>query len=183
VPANDLDSATAKFGDLKVENPEGEKLGKVDGFIIHVDTAQPYYVVVDSGGWFSSKNYLVPIAFARLDPERHLMQADLSRERIKRFPGFDKDEFEKLSDQELEQFARSTASACSVTESVFADAGPWPEWQTYYRQPDWWQSHYSSEERAGADGVTAGAALPKREQSQADQQPAMVRDSATPRRD
>ena len=184
VKADDLNSETVKFDRLKVENPQGEKLGKVDGFIIDVDNARPYYVVVDSGGWFKSKNYLVPIGFSVLDPERKVILADLSRERIRRFPGFDKDEFEKLSGQELEQFARATASVCSVTEvMVFDDPEPWSEWQPHYQQPDWWESNYYSPERAGAKRVTAGAALPKREERQADRQPAIARDSATPRRD
>jgi len=89
------------------------------------------------------------------------MLADLTRDRIKRFPGFDKDEFEKLSDQELEQFAQSTASACAVT-GVFVVSGtrPWPDWQPDYRQPDWWQSNYSRSDRAGARAVTAGAEMP-----------------------
>ena len=112
--ADDLDDTSVRFAGMKVENAQGEKLGTVDGFIIDVDTARPYYVVVDSGGWFKSKHYLVPVGHARLDGERGVMLADLTRERIKRFPGFDKDEFVKLSDQELEQFAQSTASACGV---------------------------------------------------------------------
>jgi len=157
VNADDLDAATVKFGDLSVENPEGEKLGKVDGFIIDVDTARPYYVVVDSGGWFKSKRYLVPIGHAALDPDRKLMLADLTRDRIKRFPGFDKDEFEKLSDQELERFAQSTASACVVT-GVFVVSGtrPWRDWQPDYRQPDWWQSNYYRSDRAGSKGGSDG---------------------------
>src|SRR3989442_12607459 len=160
VNADDLDDTTVKFASMRVENAQDEKLGTVDGFIIDVDTARPYYVVVDSGGWFKSKHYLVPVGHARLDEERGVMLADLTRERIKRFPGFDKDEFAKLSDQELEQFAQSTAAACSVTEIVIVSDVPWSEWHPHYEQPDWWQSNYYRPERAGSAGVTAGAGMP-----------------------
>jgi hypothetical protein len=184
VNADDLDDTSVKFASMNVENVQGEKLGTVDGFIIDVDTARPYYVVVDSGGWFKSKHYLVPVGHARLDGERGVMLADLTRERIKRFPGFDKDEFEKLSDQELEQFAQSTASAWSVTEIVIVSDVPWSEWQPLYLQPDWWQSNYYRPERAGSAGVTAGAEVPsKREASQHEREPELARDSAKRRRD
>ena len=182
--ADDLDDTSVRFAGMKVENAQGEKLGTVDGFIIDVDTARPYYVVVDSGGWFKSKHYLVPVGHARLDGERGAMLADLTRERIKRFPGFDKDEFVKLSDQELEQFAQSTASACGVTEIVIVSDVPWFEWQPHYEQPDWWQSNYYRPERAGSAGVTAGAEMPsKRETSQREPEPESARDSANRRRD
>src|SRR2546428_9516769 len=157
VNADDLDDTSVKFASMKVENAQGEKLGSVDGFIIDVDTARPYYLVVDSGGWFKSKHFLVPVGYARLDEERVVMLADLTRERIKRYPGFDKDEFAKLSDQELEQFAQSTAAACSVTEIVIVSDVPWSEWQPHYLQPDWWQSDYYRPERAGSAGGTGGA--------------------------
>ena len=110
------------------------------------------------------------------------MRADLTRERIKRFPGFDKNEFEKLSDQELKQFAQSTASACCVTDIVIVSDDLWTE--PHYEQPDWWQSNYYRPERAGSSGVTAGAEMPsKRETSQREREPDLVHDSTTRRRD
>jgi hypothetical protein len=183
VNADDLDDTSVKFGSLKVQNAEGAKLGTVDGFIIDVDTARPYYVVVDSGGWFKSKYYLVPVGHARLGSDRGVMLADLTRDRIKRFPGFDKDEFEKLSDLELEQFAQSTTSACCVTDIVVVSDAPWCEWHPHYEQPDWWQSNYYRPDRAGSAGVTAGAEIPsKGEPSRRDREPAMAHDAAKTRR-
>ena len=184
VDVGDLDDTSGKFASMKVENAQGEKLGTVGGFVVDVDTARPYYVVVDSGGWFKTKHYLVPVGHARLDEARGVMLADLTRERIERFPGFDKDEFEKLSDRELQQFAQSTASACSVTDIVIVSDVPWSEWEPQYEEPDWWQSNYYRPERAGSAGVTAGAEMPsKRETTRGDREPEMARDSAKSRRD
>ncbi len=54
VEASDLDNSTFDFDGLDVENSSGYKLDDVDGFILDADTGRPYYVVVDSKGWFSA---------------------------------------------------------------------------------------------------------------------------------
>src|SRR5690242_2113683 len=92
VDADDLDDSTVKFDGMDVKNTAGEKLGDVDGFILDVASGRPYYVVVDSGGWFKSKLYLIPIGHARLSTGDDHLLADLTRERINRFPGFDRKE-------------------------------------------------------------------------------------------
>ena len=50
---------------MDVESPSGEHLGDVDGFIVDSESGRPYYVVVDAGGWFKSKHFLLPIGHAR----------------------------------------------------------------------------------------------------------------------
>lgn len=39
---------------------DGEKLGKIDDVIVDHSTGQIRYAVVDAGGWFSSKKFVVP---------------------------------------------------------------------------------------------------------------------------
>src|ERR1700712_5109133 len=90
VDAGDLDDETVEFDGLKVRNAQMETLGHVDGFIVDSTTARPYYVVVDSGGWFKSKNYLLPVGHARMDGDNDALVVDLAKDRIERFPGFDK---------------------------------------------------------------------------------------------
>jgi len=103
VDAGDLDDDTIDFDGLDVDSPTGEHLGTVDGFIVDRDTGRPFYVVVDSGGWFKSKRFLMPIGHARLesDNDGDSLEVDISRDRIDRFPGFDKREFEKFSAEDL----------------------------------------------------------------------------------
>src|SRR5215216_3109549 len=112
VEAADLGDTEIDFDNLPVQNPAGEKLGEVEGFIIDADHGRPYYVVVDAGGWFKSKHYLVPVGHVSFDAARQAFAASLTRERIQGFPGFDLDEFEKLSDDELEQLDLNIASVC-----------------------------------------------------------------------
>ena len=157
VDAADLGDADIEFEGLDVRNGGGEKLGDVDGFIIDADSGTPYYVVVDSGGWFKSKHFLLPVGHARFDPARQMFVADLERDRIDRFPGFDKDAFEKLSDEELEQIDLRTAAVCCPSDVVSSTTGAWGDRWSHYRQPDWWQSNYYRPDRAGARGIVAGA--------------------------
>ena len=101
VDAGDLDDPTIDFDGMDVESHANEKLGDIDGFIVDVRAARPYYVVVDAGGWFTSKFFLLPVGHAALDSRRHRLIADVSRERVERFPGFDLEEFSRLSEAEL----------------------------------------------------------------------------------
>jgi len=157
VDAGDLDDSTVDFDGLDVRNTAGEKLGDVDGFILDVENGRPYYVVVDSGGWFKSKLYLIPIGHARLAADDDALIADLTRERIERFPGFDRDEFETLSDDEIDRMDDQLAAACCPTELRNQSAASRADRWSHYRYPDWWQSNYYRPDRAGARGVTAGA--------------------------
>ena len=72
VDVKDLD-AEAKFGEMEVLSSDGEKLGRLDGFIIDETSARPYHVVVSAGHWFTHKHFLVPIwtrLGERLDADR-----------------------------------------------------------------------------------------------------------------
>src|SRR5262245_19188840 len=95
--AGRIETSDFAVNGMQVRNDALERLGKVEGFIVDSDSGQPYYVVVDAGGWFKSKDYLVPIGLTRLDGDHDSLIVDLSKDRIRRFPGFDKDEFSKLS--------------------------------------------------------------------------------------
>jgi hypothetical protein len=142
--ASELDADVADFDGLEVESPSGEHLGKVDGFIVDRDSGRPYYVVVDSGGWFKSKRFLMPIGHARLesDAEGDALEVDITRDRIDRFPGFDKKEFEKFSEADLKRFNDETCAICAVTEVTFSSLEPFSAaWERPdYRRPDWWRA-------------------------------------------
>jgi hypothetical protein len=179
VSAGDLDDSVIDFDGLDVENAGGESLGDVNGFILDADSAQPYYVVVDSKGWFKTKHYLLPVGHAQLDPEQKRLIADLSRDRIKKFPGFDLDKFEKWTEDDLVRFTSDTADACCVDVTIVTTepAAPWHA-APHYQMPGWWDSNYYRPDRAGAKGVVAGAQWSPRETTQADRQPAVAHDKS-----
>jgi hypothetical protein len=153
VDAGEIDN-DAEFEGMPVESPTGEKLGKVEGFIVDSASARPYYVVVDAGGWFKSKHFLLPIGHARLssDDDREAIVAGLSRDRIDRFPGFNKDEFQKMSSEDLKRFNDATCEACSMTLVTYSATEPYTAaWdRPDYAYPDWWSAQPTLPSRMGS---------------------------------
>lgn len=140
--AGDIEDSRVDFDGLDVHNPAGEKLGDVDGFIIDRDSHRPYYVVVDSGGWFSSRRYLVPIGHARLDTDNDSLRIDIGRETIERFPAFDADRFEEMPEEEATRLNEQVLTACCPAEvkgRQFEGRWDYDAW-SHYQVPDWWQS-------------------------------------------
>jgi len=134
VDAKDLDESGMKFDGLDVEGSDGEKLGEGEGSIIDVAARRPRHVAV-SAGWFFHKHFLLPIGHVTLQEGGTKLRADLTKERANRFPGFDKDQFEHLTTEELEQLDRTLASAS-------ADEGLGGELDRHYQTPDWWQTSF-----------------------------------------
>jgi hypothetical protein len=117
-----------------------EKLGVVDGFIVDNVSMRPYYVVVDSDGWFKSTHFLVPIGHATLDDDRDAIVVDIPKEQIERFPGFDRNRFETLSQDDIRRMNDAICTITSGTVVRFAAGDPMSAaWsRPEYRQPDWW---------------------------------------------
>jgi hypothetical protein len=117
VAAEDLDHAMVDFNHLHVVSTSGEKLGVVDGFVVDIAVVRPHYVVVHAGKWFGSKYVLLPIGHLAFDSVARTLVADVSRDRIAGHPGFDRDEWERISDQEIERFDRVMKSIGAATET------------------------------------------------------------------
>lgn len=73
-----------------VYGPEDEKLGKVDDVIFDSDNGQIRYLVVDTGGWLSSRRFLVPpeelTPSSKHDKD---FSMSLTKAQIERFPALD----------------------------------------------------------------------------------------------
>lgn len=151
VDASDLDNSTIKFDGMNVDSTAGEKLGDVDGVVVDVSSGRPYYVVVDAGGWFRSKYFLLPIGHVAMSASQDRLTADVDKSRVERYPGFDRGEFEKLSDNELERMAGQIADACCPT--TIAATTVWTA-SAHYTSPDWWKSDYY---RGAGSGVPSSS--------------------------
>jgi hypothetical protein len=103
----------------------------VEGFIVDIRQRRPRHVVV-AAGWFIHKHFLLPMGHVTLSPDRSVLLADISKERIESFPGFEKAEFEKLDTSQLAQFDRRMASVCTGKDVT--------ELETHYRVPEGWES-------------------------------------------
>jgi len=154
VPVKELDRSKMSFENFTVEDPAAEKFGKLEGFIIDVDKAIPYYVVVNAGGWFHSKHVLVPIGHVALDSESKRLIADVSKERVKRFPGFDLDLFPKLTGEDLDRMADEIASVCCPDLIVIepAEFVSRVEVWAHYRTPVWWDTRFYTDRPRSGEG-------------------------------
>jgi hypothetical protein len=171
--AGDVDSAglDVNFNGLQVQGPDANKIGNVDGFIIDTEARRVTYVVIDSGGWFTSRRLLLPIGHAALSADRRAIQTDVTRDTLRRLPEFDDSRFREFTDDELRAFERNTVVACCPDEPLEeVSVGSWGyDSRRHYQEPDWWkQSRYDSERLRPIDSrierrpgaATAAAAEP-----------------------
>ena len=75
---------------------DNEKLGKIDDVIFDHSSGTIRYAVVDSGGWLSSKKFLVAADRIRPDSEHEDdFYADMTKEQIEALPRYDEDSFKQ----------------------------------------------------------------------------------------
>ena len=95
--ANDIRGA-------KIYGLNDEKLGEIDDVVFDQDSGGIVYVVVDTGGWLSSKKFLVPPNEVRPSLQhRDDYLVDLTKQQIEGFPAYDGESLsseEKWSDYE-----------------------------------------------------------------------------------
>ncbi len=81
-----------------------EKLGKIDDVVFDHSDGTIRYVVVDTGGWLSTKKFLIPAEGLRLSPKHSGdFEVSLNKSQIERFPPYkesDLDSAEEWADYE-----------------------------------------------------------------------------------
>jgi sporulation protein YlmC with PRC-barrel domain len=87
---SDQQEAAGDIRGSKVYGPNDHKLGDINDVIFDEATGAIVYVVVDTGGWLSSKKFLVPPQRIRpsLQHENDYL-VDLTKEQIESFPPYD----------------------------------------------------------------------------------------------
>lgn len=139
IEADKIEDRTLALKDMKVRNNADEKLGTVDGLIVDGDSGRTYYIVVDAPGWFTSKQWLLPIGQAHLDADRDALVAKMSKDQVSRFPGFDKEQFETLSESDIKRLNDDIGMVLEPTASYQADEPYYEAWsRRFYEYPDWW---------------------------------------------
>jgi hypothetical protein len=143
--ADDLDDSVVDFDGLDVRGTDGSKLGDVDGFLVDPASGRVLYTVVDSGGWFSSRRFLVPIGHATVDSGARALRVDVSRDSLGGYPEFDEERFSTLSDADFKTYEHRMAAVC-CPDDVSGDA--WrSETGRHYRQPAWWSTGAYGQDR------------------------------------
>jgi len=86
----DVNEAADDIRGSKVYGFNNEKLGEIDDVVFDQDTGGIIYLVVDTGGWLSSKKFLVPPAEVRPSVQhRNDYLVELTKEQIESFPPYD----------------------------------------------------------------------------------------------
>jgi len=94
----DVKEAADDIRGSKVYGFNDEKLGEIDDVVFDQDSGRIVYVVVDTGGWLSSKKFLVPPREVRPSVQhRDDYLVELTQEQIESFPPYDS---EALSSEE-----------------------------------------------------------------------------------
>ena len=106
--AGDLDDSNVDFSTLDVHGSDDAELGDLDGFIVDTDSARVVYAVVDSGGWFRSRHFAVPIGQAQVDTGRRRLNVNVTRGAAKEFPDFNPKDLRRFSDDEIRAFEQRT---------------------------------------------------------------------------
>jgi ferritin-like metal-binding protein YciE len=104
VSAGDL--GTFPYARYRITTPDHEDIGAIDGFIVDGDSARPVYYVVDSGGWFTGRRYLLPVAQLELDEREAMFHTELTREQLRRYPEFSTTAFVAMNDDEAARYER-----------------------------------------------------------------------------
>jgi sporulation protein YlmC with PRC-barrel domain len=156
VDADDLDDKAVKFKGMEVDSVNGDKLGKVEGFIIDTSTGRPFHIVVGAGHLFTHKHFLLPVGHATLAPSNDKLIADVPKERVARFPGFDKDLFPKMSEEDINRLTEQLATACCPDEVIAVEVSAWDT--AHYTYPTWWQADFYRPDRADEAGMNIGGA-------------------------
>jgi hypothetical protein len=153
VDADKLDSRVLDLDGLDVRNQRNDHIGDVQGLLIDSVSGRPRYLVIDSGGWFRSRQFLLPIAHARLDENRRALRVDFDKETINRFPEMRSDRYDALTNEELQSYDEGVWRTSGVTRTTTADTYG----SDYNTSPSWWNSAaWASTPVPGTPTVTTG---------------------------
>lgn len=94
-------SATTLIGD-KVTNTAGENLGDIKDLMIDLDSGCVRYAVIDFGGFLGvgDKYFAVPWRALTVDQKNECIVFDIEKERLENAPGFDKDNWPDMANDE-----------------------------------------------------------------------------------
>lgn len=156
-----------RYREFRVRNAEHDDLGSLDGFVLENRTRRPLYAVIDSGGWFVGRRYLVPVGALQADEETQSLRTGLSRETLESYPEFNASAFLAMDDDEAVRYERRLLNIVAPGEARTGRAHhPSYDELEMYSQPTWLMTGIWMTEGSGF------AAVPPRAESDAAAPPA-----------
>ncbi len=91
--AYDVSDPAEDIRGSKVYGLDDEKLGKIEDVIFDHATGNIEYVVIDTGGWLTSKKFIVPAERLRASTEHDGdFSTDLTKQRVQALPAYDEND-------------------------------------------------------------------------------------------
>lgn len=101
-----FENADEDIRGAKVYGRNDDKLGKIDDVVFDHSTGEIQYAVVDTGGWLSTKKFLVPASRLRTSAKHDGdFEADLTKEQVQSFPAYNEKDLE--SEQNWGEYDRA----------------------------------------------------------------------------
>ena len=97
VPMDVIAQGRTDHAPLPVRNDD-EDLGTLDGLVAEGELGAARYAVVDAGGLLKHRRYLLPLKLLRFDERTHVLRVSLDKDVASRYPDFDRDEFQTMSE-------------------------------------------------------------------------------------
>jgi len=93
-------STSAILGD-SIVNRSGESLGKIEELMLDLEKGRVAYAVLSFGGFLGmgEKLFAVPFEALKLDASREHFTLDVDKDKLKKAPGFDKNNPPQASDR------------------------------------------------------------------------------------
>jgi ferritin-like metal-binding protein YciE len=133
IAASQLDYSRLSPHSLAVHNEMDDDLGDFDGLLIDTVSSNPQYIVVDASSVFVGRRYLLPVAYVRFDERGRLLRVNLEKDVAERYPPFNHDEFQAMSDQQVRGYERRLLGFFTTDEAAPATherSGAVPAWLT-----------------------------------------------------
>ena len=86
---------------IKVVNPANEDLGKICEVMLDKESGRVAYAVLESGSFLGvgGKLFALPWSSIKYDPEKEAFLLDVEKEKLKKAPGFDKNNWPDMADR------------------------------------------------------------------------------------
>ena len=89
----------SKIEDMKVQNRQGEDIGKIKDLVVDIKSGKIVYAALDFGGFLGVGDKLFAVPWNAMQVEQntkdnkheHILVLNVSKERLKQAPGFNKD--------------------------------------------------------------------------------------------
>ncbi len=115
---------------VAIRTGDGE-LGVLDGLVVDPERGVARYAVVAGGGVLTHRRYLLPLAVLRFDEKDRVLRTTVEKDVAERYPAFDRDEFQSMSDRDRSAYEQRLAALFSKTDErapVDEPVVPLPEW-------------------------------------------------------